>query len=225
MFTGIVEGTGRVRELTRVGSETRLRVTAPRLPLPRRGASVAVDGVCLTIERGGRGWFEAVVTPETLSRTTLGLLNAGARVNLERPLRAGGSLGGHLVQGHVDGVGVVESVRPEGSGSRMRVRFPHDLDDLIVMKGSIAVDGISLTVALRGEGWFEVALIPETLRVTGASEYAPGSPVNLEVDCLGRYVVEYLKRRAGDGPETPLVTREDLARHGFVGRESSGEQA
>jgi riboflavin synthase len=148
-----------------------------------------------------------------LSRTTLGRLSRGDRVNLERPLRLGAPLGGHLVQGHVDGVASVESVQPEGSGRRARIGIPEDLQDLIVMKGSIAVDGVSLTVAARLAQAFEVALIPETLATTRLSEYAPGTRVNLEVDMLGRYVIEYLK---GLGVKRArAVTREHLARHGF----------
>src|SRR5437867_2233199 len=125
MFTGIVEGTGRVEARSRRGNETRLRVAAPFLiPALERGASIAVDGVCLTVIDGGPGWFEVVLSPETLSRTTLALRAAEQRVNLERPLRLGDRLGGHLVQGHVDDVGLVEGIRPEGSGARVRIRFP-----------------------------------------------------------------------------------------------------
>jgi riboflavin synthase len=181
-----------------------------------RGGSVSVDGVCLTVAACGRGWFEAVVSPETLARSTLGLRSAGDRVNLERPLRLGDPLGGHLVQGHVDATGVVEEVRPEGSGLRVRIAFPGSLSDLIVTKGSIAVDGVSLTVASRGRRSFEVALIPETLRVTRAGSWAPGSPVNLEVDMVGRYVVESLRAAGAERRSARSVSREDLVRHGFA---------
>lgn len=217
MFTGIIEGTGRVTACGRAGADVRLRIEAPFLEEPRRGESVATDGVCLTVVAGGAGWFEAIASPETLSRTTLGRLSRGDRVNLERPLRVGDRLGGHLVQGHVDAVAIVESSRPEGSGRRVRIGIPAGLQDLIVMKGSIAVDGVSLTVAARLPQAFEVALIPETLAITRLSEYAAGTRVNLEVDMMGRYVIEYLKgmgfrRERG-------VTREHLARHGFGERE------
>jgi riboflavin synthase len=223
MFTGIVEGTGRMIRLQRGGDEARLRVGARFAAGLRRGDSVAVDGVCLTVTARGRGWFEAVVSPETLSRTTIGVRAAGDRVNLERPVRLGDRLGGHLVQGHVDGVGVVEEARPEGSGTRVRIAFPPDLGAFIVMKGSVAVDGVSLTVAARHAGAFDVALIPETLKVTRLSEYAPGIPVNLEVDMLGRYVIEYLREQQAGGPPAaaPAVTREQLTRHGFAGRSSA----
>ncbi len=216
MFTGLVETTGRVAGLLRAGDEACLRVEAPFAGELERGESVAIDGVCLTATERAGGGFEAIVSPETIGRTTLGLKAAGDRVNLERALRLGDRLGGHIVQGHVDGVGVVESVRPEGSGSRVRVRFPADLSECIVMKGSIAVDGVSLTVAAREGLMFEVALIPETLAITHLGAYGPGTPVNLEVDMMGRYVVEYLKGRLAPGRPDPAVTREHLVRHGFI---------
>ena len=222
MFSGIVEGTGRIEELLREGDEARVRIASEILSsIAARGSSLSVDGVCLTVTAGGPGWIAAVVSPETMSRTTLAVKTEGDRVNLERPLRLGDPIGGHLVQGHVDGLGVVESVRPEGGGTRIRIRFPAELDPLIVMKGSIAMDGVSLTVAAKGDDWFEVAVIPETLRVTHADRYAAGMPVNLEVDMLGRYVVESLRGRRMDPVAMP-VTRELLARHGFGGKEERG---
>jgi riboflavin synthase len=219
MFTGLVETAGRVAGVERREGDVRLRVEAGFASELSRGESVAIDGVCLTATEHGDGWFEAVVSPETLSRTTLGLRQPGDRVNLERALRAGDRLGGHLVQGHVDGVGVVEWIQPEGSGLRARIRLGADLDDFVVLKGSIAVDGVSLTVAARGERFFEVALIPETLRLTRFGDCAPGTPVNLEVDMMGRYVVEYLRGRLSGDRADPPVTREHLARHGFEGKE------
>jgi len=216
MFTGLVETTGRVAGIDRTADEVRLRVEAPFAGKLHRGESVAVDGVCLTAVRKSGRWFEAIVSPETLARTTLGLKAAGDRVNLERALRLGDRLGGHLVQGHVDGVGVVESVHREGSGSRLEIGFPAALSECIVLKGSIAVDGVSLTVASRGDRSFEVALVPETLAVTHLRDRAAGTPVNLEVDMMGRYVVEYLKERRPGGRSQPAVTREHLVRHGFM---------
>ena len=216
MFTGLVACTGTVAGLRRRGANVELRVRAPFAGRLRRGESVAVDGVCLTVVGRGGGAFVAVISPQTLSCTSLGLRRPGERVNLERPLRLGDPLGGHLVQGHVDGVGLVESFRREGGGARAAIAFPPGLADCIIPKGSIAVDGVSLTVAQRGARTFEVALIPETLRVTRAGGYRPGTPVNLEVDMLGRYVVEMFRttrRPAG----RPALTRALLARHGFVG--------
>ncbi len=214
MFTGIVETTGHVASLQSDGGEVRLRITVRFAGDLRHGDSVSVDGVCLTVAAQGPDWFEATASPETVSRTTLGLRRAGHLVNLERALRVGDRLGGHLVQGHVDGVGMVEAVSAEGSGTRVRIGIPEPLSSLIVLKGSVAVDGVSLTVALRAGSFFEVALIPETLGRTRLKEYAPGTPVNLEVDLIGRYVVEYLRAPGGLPPE-PAVTREHLLRHGF----------
>ena len=220
LFTGLVEATGRVVVLERRGAEALLRIEAPFAAELSRGESVAIDGVCLTATDRAEGWFDVVVSPETLARTTIGLRANGDRVNLERALRAADRLGGHIVQGHVDGVGLVERTETEGSGLRLRIRPGESLEDYIVMKGSIAVDGVSLTVAARAERSFEVALIPETLRMTHLGDCSAGTPVNLEVDMMGRYVVEYLKRRL-EGPTGPAVTRELLGRHGFAGKEGS----
>jgi riboflavin synthase len=193
MFTGIVEGTGTVAAMRRPpagGAAARLEVEAswPAGELAV-GDSVAVDGCCLTVVARTAGGFAADVVAETLRRTTLGRLGAGARVNLERPLALGGRLGGHLVQGHVDGVGRVLERRPAGEGGdEVRVDLPGDLARYVVEKGSIAVDGVSLTVAGVGQGWFAVALVPHTLAATTLGERAPGDPVNLEVDVVAKYV-------------------------------------
>lgn len=217
MFTGLVEGTGRIARIVEGTEEVRLQVEAPLLGPVIKGSSVSVDGVCLTAIDDTRDQIEAILSLETLACTTLGRRSVGDRVNIERPLRLGDRLGGHLVQGHVDGVGRVEEVEPAGTGSRVQISFPSDLRDLIVMKGSISVDGVSLTVADRSESSFVVALIPETLEMTHLGEYEPGREVNLEVDVVGRYIVDYLHRRiepdAGEG-----ITREFLARLGFQTR-------
>ena len=214
MFTGLVEGTGRIARIVEGTGEVRLLVNATLLGPVNKGSSVAVDGVCMTAIGDTRDRIEAILSLETLARTTMGRRAVGDRVNIERPLRLGDRLGGHLVQGHVDGVGRVEEVEPAGTGSRVRFSFPTELRDLIVMKGSIAVDGVSLTVADRSESSFEVALIPETLEVTHFGEYGPGREVNLEVDVMGRYIVDYLSRRIE--PDTgEEITREVLARLGF----------
>ena len=213
MFTGLIEGRGTIERLAGDRSGMRLRVGAAFLEATVRGESIAVDGVCLTATECGPGWFEAVLTEETLSRTTLGRRAAGEQVNLEQALRLGDRLGGHLVQGHVDGVGNVVETQRERTGARIRIVFPTGLSPLIVEKGSIAVDGISLTVAARDAAWFEAALIPETLAVTTLSLRSPGDPVNLEVDIIGRYVLEALRGRERSEPFA--LTRELLARHGF----------
>jgi riboflavin synthase len=221
MFTGIVEGTGTVVSMSRPradGAAARLEVEAPWLAGELAvGDSVAVDGCCLTVVAGGPDRFTADVVAETLRRTALGRLAAGARVNLERPLALGGRLGGHLVQGHVDGVGRVlerRAVGPEGSGEpqggapedrggeEVRVELPDDLARYVVEKGSIAVDGVSLTVAGVGQGWFAVALVPHTLATTTLGERAPGDPVNLEVDVVAKYVERLVRPWSAGGAAT-----------------------
>lgn len=173
----------------------RLTIAAPETSRGiELGDSVAIDGVCLTVvafDDTSLG-FDAV--PETLARTALGTLDQGSRVNLEPALRAGDALGGHYVQGHVDGVGSVASVAPEGEGKRIRFDAPAELLRYIVEKGSIAVQGTSLTVAAVDDGGFEVALIPHTLEVTTLGTLEPGQSVNLETDVLAKYVEKLLPR-------------------------------
>jgi riboflavin synthase len=205
MFTGIVEGTGTVAALAVAagGGGARLEVEAPFLAGDLRlGESVAVNGCCLTVAEPTPAGFAADLVAETLRRTALGGLAAGDAVNLERPMALGGRLGGHLVQGHVDGVATVlerAPVGPEGSGEpqggapvsrgeEVRVELPPDLERYVVEKGSIAVDGVSLTVAGVGPGWFAVALVPHTLEVTTLGRRRPGDPVQLEVDVVAKYV-------------------------------------
>jgi riboflavin synthase len=191
MFTGIVEGTGTVVALTRsgTGDGARLEVDAPWPPGELAvGDSVAVDGCCLTVVARTPGGFAADLVAETLRRTALGRLTKGARVNLERPLALGGRLGGHLVQGHVDGVGRVLERQRVGEGEEIRLELPEDLARYVVEKGSIAVDGVSLTVAAVGPDWFTVALVPHTLAATTLGGRGPGDPVHLEVDVVAKYV-------------------------------------
>jgi riboflavin synthase len=220
MFTGIIEGLGRLEARHGGPEEMRLRVGTPFPEPATRGASIAVDGVCLTVVDSGAGWFEAVVSPETSSRTTLGRVAEGDPVNLERALRVGDRLDGHLVQGHVDATGRVEETRREGSGLRMRISLPADLEPFVVMKGSIAVDGVSLTVAARTEGAFEVALVPATLAATGLERRTAGAAVNLEVDLVGRYVVQALGVARGTRAAGGSITRELLEQHGFSVKEA-----
>jgi riboflavin synthase len=190
MFTGIVEGTGTVATLaTAAGGRARLEVEAPWLAGELRpGESVAVNGCCLTVAATTPAGFAADLVAETLRRTALGGLAEGDRVNLERPLALGGRLGGHLVQGHVDGVAKVLERTPVGDGEEVRIELPADLERYVVEKGSIAVDGVSLTVAGVGPGWFGVALVPHTLEVTTLGRRRPGDPVQLEVDVVAKYV-------------------------------------
>lgn len=189
MFTGIVTATGLVRRAGRRGGGFRLTIAAPGLGRVARGASVAVDGTCLTAVRAAQGVLTADLSPETLRRTRLGASRPGDRVNLERPLRAGRELGGHFVTGHVDTTAAVVSVRREGAGARVGFRLPARLRRFVAEKGSIAVDGVSLTVARATPGGFEVALIPHTLAVTTLGRLRRGSLVNVEVDLLARYLL------------------------------------
>jgi riboflavin synthase len=189
MFTGLVETTGTIASLN--GGSLSIRA---QLELAE-GDSVAVNGVCLTASGiDGGGGFEADVMPETLRRTALGSLAEGDPVNLELPLRASDRLGGHVVQGHVDGVGTVESVEDEGNARVVRITAAHELLRYVVEKGSIAVDGVSLTVAEVDDEGFAVSLIPETLERTTFGSATPGRQVNLEVDVIAKYVEKLLVR-------------------------------
>ncbi len=184
MFTGLVMRTGMVADK----GSGRLRIELqPPLDLSE-GASIAVSGVCLTVVEIDENGFEVDVMEETLRRSSLGALSDGDRVNLEMPLRVGDPLDGHMVQGHVDGTGSVTEVREEGTSRVVRVEALPDLLRYVVEKGSIAVDGVSLTVSAIGDDWFEVSLIPETLERTTLGAAAPGRTVNLEVDVLAKYV-------------------------------------
>ena len=196
MFTGIIQSAGRVERQQPGGGGTRLTISTAR-PLPglANGESIALNGACITVV-GRRGrTFSADVSPETMRRTTLGHLERGARVNVERALRMGDRLGGHIVQGHVDGVGRLEAIRRDGDWSAYRFRAPRALSPYLIEKGSIAVDGVSLTVfACRGPS-FTVALIPHTLAETTLGERKPGDRVNLEADLLLKHIESMLRVR------------------------------
>jgi riboflavin synthase len=194
MFTGLVETTARVRRIEPGALGTRLDVGTPLAAELRPGDSISVNGVCLTAVDPDAGGFKADVMPETLRRSSLGRVTEGDSVNIELPLRAGDRLGGHVVQGHVDGTGAVESARDEGFARVVRIGADAALLRYVVEKGSIAVDGVSLTVAeVDGDG-FTVSLIPETLERTNLGTAAPGTPVNLEVDILAKYVEKLVRR-------------------------------
>jgi riboflavin synthase len=184
VFTGLVAATGKVRSLR----DGRLEVDTPLAAELSPGDSIAVNGVCLTALDPSADGFAADVMPETLRRTSLGPLAGGDEVNLELPLRAGDRLGGHVVQGHADGTGTVEAVREEGFSRVVRIAAPTELLRYVVEKGSIAVDGVSLTVSAVDDSAFEVSLIPETLERTTFGSAAPGRTVNLEVDVLAKYL-------------------------------------
>jgi riboflavin synthase len=188
VFTGIVRERGRVAAAERNGDGLRLRVEAPETASTTApGDSVSVSGVCLTVTAATNGSLAFDAVPETIARTNLGRLAAGAEVNLEPALRAGELLGGHFVQGHVDGTARVERLEPEGAGARLTLALPPELLRYCVEKGSIALDGVSLTIAaLRNDG-IEIALVPFTLEHTTLAAAAPGDELNVEVDLLAKY--------------------------------------
>ena len=188
VFTGIVRERGRVAAAELNGDGLRLRVEAPETASTAApGDSVSVSGVCLTVTAATNGSLAFDAVPETIARTNLGRLAAGAEVNLEPALRAGEPLGGHFVQGHVDGTARVERLEPEGAGARLTLALPPDLLRYCVEKGSIALDGVSLTIAaLRNDG-IEIALVPFTLEHTTLAAAAPGDELNVEVDLLAKY--------------------------------------
>ena len=189
MFTGLVEEIGVIQELEQLDDAVRIAVRAPKVTEDAApGDSIAVDGVCLTVVDSVDGTFTADVMRETLDRSRLGTYKPGSRVNLERALAAGQRMGGHIVQGHVDGVAEVVSRTPSEHWEVVRFTLPERLERYVVEKGSIAVNGTSLTVSAVGEGYFEISLIPTTLRDTTAGALAPGDPVNLEVDIVAKYV-------------------------------------
>ena len=229
MFTGLVEDLGTIVSISAAtGGGARLSVRT-RLPAPDlfHGASVAVDGACLTVvARESQGESQLIsfdASPETLTRTTLGLCKAGDRVNLERPLALGERLGGHLVLGHVDGIGHLVSRIPQGEGIRFRVSLPEGLSPLVVEKGSITLDGVSLTVNdLLGEDDIALFLIPESLRATTWGQKQPGEAVNCEADILGKHVARLLATGHFSGSSKPGGGRRGvdlplLERSGFLG--------
>ncbi|MBO0832364.1 MAG: riboflavin synthase [Actinobacteria bacterium] len=197
MFTGIVEELGEVVGIDADGSGARIRIRGPVVTADAaRGDSIAINGVCLTVTETAEGEFSADVMGETLARSSLGSLHLGAAVNLERPLRPDGRLGGHIVQGHVDGTGTIMARQSAGTWETVRIAMEPQLARYLVKKGSVAVDGISLTVSALGDGpgeaWFEVSLIPETLARTTLGRKQPGEVVNLEVDMIAKYVERLL---------------------------------
>jgi riboflavin synthase len=213
VFSGLVKGTGRVAARTEHGADQRLAIELDAVAIAPLavGGSIAVSGVCLTAVTATAQSFSADVSAETLAVTTLGRLRLGARVNLEPPLKAGEPLDGHLVTGHVDGVGEVVSVTPAGRSKSVAIAVPAGLARYVAAKGSVAVDGVSLTVnAVRGAE-FTVNVIPHTLDVTVIGEYRRGTAVNIEVDMLARY----LERLLGEPAETG-IDREYLRKHGYA---------
>jgi riboflavin synthase len=196
MFTGLIGDLGEVIAVRRdaAGATLQVRTRLARELAP--GDSIAVNGVCLTAAELADDAFVAQAMSETLARSTLGTLEAGARVNLELPLRAGDRLGGHIVQGHSDGTAVVAGVRPDGFARVLSLRVDSAIARYLVPKGSVALDGVSLTVSALGDDGFEVSLIPETLARTNLSDLAPGASVNVEADILAKHVERLIEARA-----------------------------
>ncbi|MFE4969448.1 riboflavin synthase [Streptomyces sp. NPDC056660] len=200
MFTGIVEELGEITAVENLGDASRFRLRGPVVTEgAQHGDSIAVNGVCLTVVEHEGDEFTADVMQETLKRSSLGALDVGSRVNLERPTAVGSRLGGHIVQGHVDGTGQVLSRTPSENWEIVKVSLPADLSRYVVEKGSITVDGISLTVVEAGPDYFTVSLIPTTLDLTTLGRKQPGDPVNLEVDIVAKYVERLLANTQGAG--------------------------
>jgi riboflavin synthase len=213
MFTGIIQTVGQVAAIDRRGADARLRITGLPLPDGALGESIAVSGVCLTAVEFTAAGFVADVSAETLACTTLGDWSVGQGVNLERALAVGERLGGHIVSGHVDGVGEVVSRQTDGRSQRFTLRAPAALARYIAAKGSITVDGVSLTVNTVSGAEFGVNIVPHTLTHTSLDALRAGSRVNLEVDLLARYLERLLGRDAGGDVDMAL-----LAEHGFLNR-------
>lgn len=217
MFTGIIEELGTVRGVQRAGRSLHLTVGAAVVVQDVRiGDSIAVDGVCLTVVRFDPAAFTADVMPETYAKTTLRHLQPGARVNLERTMQAGGRFGGHIVQGHVDGVGSIAAVQADEIARVVTITAPPEVMRYVVPKGSVAIDGTSLTVVDAEADRFTVSLIPHTAAMTGLGRKTVGVPVNLEADILGKYIEKFLSARMGGGGGRSGLSREFLARHGYV---------
>lgn len=217
MFTGLVESRGRVVWIHRTGAGASVRVSAPFASELERGESVSVNGVCQTVVRADSSGFEVDVVAQTLSVTTMGTLRTGSEVNLERALQLGDRLGGHIVAGHVDGTARVTELRRDTQGTRLTFELPAGLSKYVVAKGSIAVDGVSLTVAEVDGARITVALIPETLRATLAGTYRSGTKVNIETDVLARHQEKLMREGAhGAGTQDGGLTEERIRELGFT---------
>jgi riboflavin synthase len=216
MFTGIIEELGRVRALEKRGEGVRVIIDARIVTEgTNEGDSIAVNGVCLTALDVRPGSFAADGSRETLQRSTLGNLRPGSAVNLERAVTPATRLGGHLVQGHVDARGRFLSAEEHGGSWTIRIAYPNEMARYLVFKGSVTVEGISLTVAALAEEHFEIAVIPKTWAVTNLSTLRPGDPVNLEADIIAKYVERILSVGARQGETAPALTVERLTELGY----------
>lgn len=213
MFTGIIAAVGKVESVAPRGGDLRLKVDTGQLDLAdvKLGDSISTNGVCLTVVeiRGPQLSFD--VSRESLDRTSLGQAKPGSRVNLEKAMAVGDRLGGHIVSGHVDGLGKVAVLEPSARSVKFRFEVPDNLERYIAEKGSICIDGTSLTVNQVGPGWFEVNIIPHTMQETIISDYQVGTVVNLEVDLIARYLERLLP-----GQDDKGISRDTLAKHGFI---------
>ncbi len=216
MFTGLIEDIGLILKLDRGSERVRIKI-GTRIPMKELslGESIAVNGICLTVVAFGEGAFSADVSPETLERSTLGELAPGAKVNLERALRLSDRLGGHLVSGHIDGIAVVKRRWNEGNAEMFSFSLPKAIHRYLVEKGSVAVDGVSLTVNTITEDGFELAVIPHSLEMTTLKDRQSGSKVNIETDLIGKYVERYL-RAGGARDDEKSLDIGFLAKHGFL---------
>jgi len=215
VFTGIIEHLGTIKTLSLDEQGGRITIQAPSLAASLAvSASIAVNGCCLTVAACDKKTFSADLSPETLNKTTFPSLNEGDRVNLEQPLTAGKEFGGHFVLGHVDGTGSVVAMDPEGDSWRYSVRVPDDMAKYVVPKGSITVDGISLTIAHWENNVAEIAVIPFTYEHTNIRDRKPGDTVNLEADVLGKYIERHLQSRLTTS-ESRSISLENLLSEGF----------
>lgn len=223
MFTGIVQGLGKICSLERKAAEMRLLIR-PQFEMNKLqdGESIAVDGVCLSVEKHSGGNFTAYASGQTLGHTNLGKLKIGSLVNLERALAFGERLGGHLVSGHVDCVAIVKSVEKAAESRRVLVAFPVQYSDQVIDRGSIALDGISLTVTSCGNGFLEVNIIPDSQKRTNMRFWHIGTELNMETDLIGKYVVNFARLWFRDKKDSPsaqspaAISREFLSKHGFI---------
>lgn len=217
MFTGIIQAVGTIAAIRQQGGDARLRIATGSLPMAgvQPGDSIAVNGVCLTAVELAADGFTADVSGETLACTTLGSFSAGQRVNLEKALTLGTPLGGHLVSGHVDGVGEILDRRQDARSVRFRIRLPSALARYVAAKGSICLDGASLTVNSVADDEFEINLVPHTLAVTTLSDWRTGRRINVEVDLVARYLERLVLKTSPDSAANP-ISRDFLAAHGFL---------
>ena len=216
MFTGLIEGKGRIKSIQRSGRDMKITIM-PLFPMDelRLGDSVAVNGVCLTLTQLDRDGFAMDVSAETLSRSTLGSLSEKDEVNLERALRLSDRLGGHLVSGHIDGTGTIVKKEQRQKSWFLKIEIPEALSRYTIEKGSIAVDGVSLTINRCGKTFFDVNIIPQTGRETTLLIRRPGDRVNIEVDLIGKYVEKFFQQQSFSKGAVPGISSEMLKKYGF----------